>query len=248
MVSPSAVTLPIREILTGLRSLLLPVSCPCCAAPVEDASQCPLCPDCLPLLRFLKPPWCAVCGRSLAHQGAGIRRCGICLTRRFAFDQVISACHYEGPIKELISALKYEGHLSVSRFLGRILEEAVRGRLKPAQADAVVAVPLHPVRLRERSFNQAHVLASELAGRLGVPCRPDLLKREKPTSPQTALRRRQRWENLRAAFTCRADSLEGKRLLLVDDVLTTGATAHECAKVLKRAGAASVVVVTVANG
>jgi len=146
-------------------------------------------------------------------------------------------------------ALKYQGRLSVAPFLGKLLAETVLERLGSDPADAVVPVPLHPTRLRERTFNQAQVLAQELAHRLDLPCWKHLLLRCNPTPPQTDLPRQERLKNVAHAFTIQSDPfLRCSRVLLIDDVLTTGATANACAKLLKTAGAAGVTVVTVAQG
>jgi ComF family protein len=161
----------------------------------------------------------------------------------------MSLCHYEGAAKALVWALKYQGRLSLVRFLGEGMTDLVLERLGNDPADAVVPVPLYPTRLRERTFNQAEALAQTLARRLHLPCRTRLLQRLQPTRPQAELDRRERIANVQGAFGVRPDPwVRLSRILLVDDVFTTGATGDSCAKVLKRAGAASVVVVTFAHG
>ena len=118
-------------------------------------------------------------------------------------------------------------------------------RLGNDPADLAVPIPLHPVRQRERTFNQAEMLAEALARELVLPCRNDLLLRTQPTRPQAELTREERFLNVRAAFALNADpSIRGQRILLVDDVLTTGSTAEACARLLKAAGALHVVAVT----
>ena len=210
------------DLFLGIRSLLLPSSCAGCRFPLTGEESSPLCSDC-----FKQLPW-----RSSTR-----------------FDPMISPFRYEGIAKELIAQLKYHGRLSVAPFLGQILGETVLQRLGADPADAVVPVPLHPVRLRERTFNQAQLLAQQLANNLHLPCRPDLLIRRKPTRPQSDLSRQERQRNVAEAFSIQPDPLiRSMRLLLVDDVFTTGATASVCAKLLKEAGAASVTVVTLAHG
>jgi len=166
-----------------------------------------------------------------------------------SFNQAISPFHYEGVAKELIAQLKYQSRLSLVPFLGQILTETVLRRLGPDPADAVVPVPLHPVRLRERTFNQAQFLAQRLADNLRLPCRRNLLIRRKATHPQADLSRGERRANVEGAFALAPDPLiRSARLLLVDDVFTTGSTANACAKILKQAGAAQVTVVALAHG
>ncbi len=223
------------EIIRGVQSLLAPASCAGCRRALPEWGKSPLCTDCrrdLPLVPI------ALC-----------QRCGVSLKKKRFFDQAVSPCRYEGAARELLAALKYRGQLHLIPFLADLLEEAVRQRLGPKPADAVVPVPLFPVRLRERSFNQARGLAQELAKRLHLPCRSDLLVRRNPTLPQAPLSRSERLRNVQGAFTAGPELPEnGRRILLVDDVFTTGATAQACAKALKKAGASQVVVVTVANG
>ncbi len=239
-----------RELLLGTRSLLFPVTCAGCRRALLEPET-PLCAGCWKEIPWSRPPWCRGCGKSLAGLGAGIDRCGNCLTtpRNRFFDQAISPFRYEGSAKKLITALKYKGRLSLPPFLGRILADTVRERLGPDPADAVLPVPLHPTRHRERTFNQASVLAQALADRLDLCCRPNLLSRCRPTPSQTELPREIRLSNLTGAFRLEPDPLiRSLRLLLVDDVFTTGATVNACAQPLKEAGAAQVVVVTLAHG
>jgi ComF family protein len=148
----------------------------------------------------------------------------------------------------MVLALKYEGRLSLVPFLAsKMAEEALR-RLGEGPADRVLPVPLHPTRLRERTFNQAELLADAVARRMGIPCEKELLIRCRPTRPQAELTREERSRNVRGAFDLRrGSSLKGQRLILVDDVLTTGATAEACAKLLKSAGTRSVWAVTAAR-
>ena len=154
---------------------------------------------------------------------------------------------YRSAVKELIVALKYHGRLEVARFLAAGMARTVLHRFGPDPADAVVPVPLHGTRLRERGYNQARLLAVQLGRELSLPCR-ELLIRRRATAPQTRLEREARQANVRGAFELRPDPLarEG-RFLLVDDVLTTGATLEACARALREGGAALVRAVTAAE-
>lgn len=232
----------------GIRSLLFPPACAGCGRPLESLGQEPLCRDCLSLLPVSRPPWCRRCGLSLAQQGAGADLCVDCRLHPPAFDQAVSPFLYEGPIKELITGLKYRGRISLGRFLADSMARTVWEQADLRSVEAIVPVPLHATRLRERGFNQAQILAAGLAGRLGLPCRSDLMVRARATQPQTELSREDRRENLRGAFAAGASSLPGNSFLLVDDVLTTGATVRACAEALRRAGAARILVVTAARG
>ncbi len=194
----------------------------------------------------LEPGTAPVCGRCAAR----LPRCPFPLLpgRGRPLDGAFSPFLYEGVCRDLILALKYQGRTSLVPFLAdRMAEETLR-RLGNRPADLALPVPLHPTRLRERTFNQAELLAGAVARRVGIPCETELLIRCRPTRPQAELTREERSRNVRGAFDLRQGSpVKGQRLLLVDDVLTTGATAEACAKLLKSAGAQSVWVVTAAR-
>lgn len=218
----------IAELTQGLRSLVFPAACPGCGAAFTGPAGFPLCAPCGAGLRTLPAP-------GSFHRGSSL-------------DAALSPFLYEGACRQMILALKYHARLALVPFFARRMAEEVRRWLGEAPADLVVPVPLHPVRERERSFNQAQRLARDLAARLGLPCRTDLIVRARATAPQTRLDRRERRRNLHGAFALREErGLRGATVLLVDDVLTTGSTAEACARLLKRAGAARVIAVTAAQ-
>ena len=233
----------------GFYSLLFPGACLACAVPLSQGPEAPLCPDCFNQLPWSKPPWCQTCGRSLHGLGEGVLFCLECRVHPPAFRQAVSPFLYQGPIRALIQAFKYRGRLSIDRFLSRLMARTLEQRFNQPDWDAVVPVPLHATRLRERTFNQSEVLAKALSAQLRLRLCKNGLMRCKPTHSQSRLDRTQRKANVRKAFTAnpRADFRE-KHLLLVDDVLTTGATAEACVAALRRAGAASVTVATLARG
>lgn len=166
---------------------------------------------------------------------------------RFAF--ATAAYRSRGPVRQLIHDFKYNRQFHLRHLLARMLLQGFRERrVLPRGLDGVVPVPLHPVRLREREFNQSEVLGRLAAARLGVPLL-DVLRRRRFTPTQTHFHREERFDNLAGAFVAggMAD-LRDLRLAVVDDVLTTGSTADDCARALLDAGAAEVVVITVARG
>ena len=210
----------------GISSLLFPAVCSGCRCPVESGPSAPLCAACLGTL-----PRCRFPGGKLK-----------------ALDGTVSPFLYEGICRDLVLALKYEGRTALIPFLADQMTEEILRHFGNSPADRILPVPLHPTRLRERGFNQAELLARALADRLGIPCEADLLIRCRPTRPQAELTREERSRNVRGAFDLRAGAgLKGSRLLLVDDVLTTGVTAETCAALLKKAGARSVWAVTAAR-
>lgn len=202
---------------------------------------------------------CSVCGERLISRHAysgecGEIRCGLC--RRLEQPYVRAAAYgsYEGGLRDLIHLLKYQHVRPAANVLGRMLGEAI-GSLEPSLGSAevvVVPVPLHVSKRRQRGFNQAEVIAS-----IALKLRPardryvlvgDLLERVRETQSQTGLTRHQRRENLRGAFRVRhPEKIANREVLLADDVFTTGTTASECARILRRAGAARIWVATVAR-
>ncbi len=191
---------------------------------------------------------CPRCGRPFPSRPDHL--CGRCLARSPAFDRARSCAVYarsasDAPLARALHGLKYLGDVSCARPLTRILfERAPHDRTY----DAVLPVPLHIDRLRWRGFNQAILLARPLARRLRAELRVDGLVRVRPTTPQIELGVRERQSNIRGAFAVARDwSPRDLRLLLVDDVFTTGATVEECSRTLRRAGAASVDVLTLAR-
>ena len=190
---------------------------------------------------------CSQCGLPFENvfplHGAGT--CGLCRRSATVFDWARGYGAYEGPLRQMIHLLKYEGMRPLARPLGIRLF----GLLQQAgPVDLIVPVPLDRSRLRGRGFNQSELLAKELSGASGIAMDAALLRRSRRTETQTGLSHAQRRQNVQGAFVLRRpQSLSGKRVALIDDVITTGATASACAAVLKRAGAERVVVIALAR-
>ncbi len=198
-------------------------------------------------IRFLEAPWCDGCGAAFAHdRGAGVR-CPACETRPPAFDRLRAACAYGEASRELILQFKHGDRLEHAGLFVRWLSRA--GRDLIADADCVAPVPLHPARLLKRRYNQAAELARPLARRAGLVYLPEALVRTRQggQAGRSASGRRREAAGAFAVPDARRRQVEGRRVLLVDDVVTTGATADACARVLKRAGATGVDVVVVAR-
>ena len=202
---------------------------------------------------------CAICGERLFSSYAlsateGEPRCGLCRRIEPAFARATAYGSYEGGLRELIHLLKYAGVRPAANVLGRMLAEAI-APLEPdfaADSIAVVPVPLHRTKLRQRGFNHAELMARAAIKLSPVPCRLRLcagaLERKRETPSQTGLTSHQRRENVRGAFAvAQSEAVKGHEVLLVDDVYTTGATVSECTRVLRRAGATRVWVATVAR-
>lgn len=215
-----------------------------------------LCDPCLKAISRIEPPFCEVCGEPYDGAISGTFRCGNCTGLKLHFDFAVATCRAEGVVRELVHKFKYERALYLRGLLGlllsRTLGEARLTGLNPAEW-TLVPVPLYHARRREREYNQSWELCREVSRLTGIPAL-DALRRVRATTSQASLSRHQRIENLRNAFqparaVLRRASLRGRKVLLVDDVLTTGSTTSECARVLRReAGAEKVVVITVARG
>lgn len=228
--------------------LLYPRACAGCGGSLaDDARQ--VCWDCRAALRTIGAPQCSLCGNPVEGRIDHTYICYHCTQFVPAFDLARSALRFEGVAADLIHAFKYREALWLQDDLVDVLEACVHVHFEDRPIDALACVPLHHVRQRERGYNQARLLADGLARRLGKPFWPRALKRVRPTGTQTHLTARDRLTNVKGAFGARCVTrLQGKRILLVDDVMTTGATTSECARALKQAGVAAVYVVTLARG
>ena len=230
----------------GALDLVLPPACLACDAPVGQAGG--LCPDCWGRIAFIGRPCCARCGLPFAIEAAEGALCGACSRAPPVYARARAAFRYEGAGRELILSFKMADRSWLAPRLAGWLRRAAAPLL--VDADLVVPVPLHRWRLLARRFNQAAVLAGLLARGTEAALVPDLLVRTRRTPPQTRLSGAERRRNVRGAFRVRRGReplVQGRSVLLVDDVLTTGATANACARALRRAGAAQVDVATLAR-
>ncbi len=180
-------------------------------------------------------PRCSICGDATT----GSRVCGECRASPPPVDHVHSLYRHDGLARLAVHALKFRGHRHLAGLLGSHLVALV-----DVPPDLVVPVPLHPARERERGFNQSELLGWQIASRLNAP-EARALRRTRPTPPQTSIHPDERASNVRGAFAIADRAVAGQRILLVDDVCTTGATLYECARVLRRAGASTVSAITV---
>jgi len=232
----------------GLWSSLWPALCPFCNAPATLPDP-GFCPECAAGLRPIAEPLCLVCGRPLNPASlppAGV--CGFCGQDPPAYELARSFGRYEGVLAQAIRDFKFRPKRVLAPTLGRLLAQADERFLDDQKPDAVIPVPLHPRRLRERGFNQAADLARPLARRRRLPILHRALSRRRNTEPQFGLSMPQRLKNLKGAFHVpKPNAVKDKTILLVDDVLTTGLTVNECARALKAAGAKHVLVLTLAR-
>ena len=233
---------------TGL-GLVYPEICQLCHARRAEPHEGLVCPQCRSHVRFIRPPFCQRCGLPFDGELTTPFQCANCHELELHFSSARSAVVAKTVVLEAIHRYKYSRALWFERFLaGLLLSEAVP--LLPRENwDFIVPVPLHPLKLREREFNQAERLAAHLSRAANIPLDGKSLRRITPTATQTLLTRAQRAANMKNAFAVPPGKrLTGKRIILVDDVFTTGATTSACARALRRAGAANVCVWTVARG
>ncbi len=227
-----------RAVLRAALDLALPPLCPACRDPVEGQA---LCPACWSKLSFITRPYCERLGIPFVYDpGPGILSMEA-IADPPAYQRARAAVRFDEISRALVHGLKYGDRLDLAPMMGRWVTHA--GRELLAGADALVPVPLHWRRLWARRFNQSAMLAAAISAESGVPVATSVLKRVKPTAQQVGLSRTQRAANVQGAFRVPPEgrgAVAGRRLILVDDVLTSGATVDGCARALLRAGAANV--------
>ncbi len=228
----------VRAVLRTVLDLALPPLCPACRDPVEGQA---LCPACWSKLSFISRPYCERLGIPFVYDpGPGILSMEA-IADPPAYQRASAAVRFDEISRALVHALKYGDRLDLAPMMGRWISHA--GRELLAEADALIPVPLHWRRLWARRFNQSAMLAAAISTASGVPVAAGALKRVKPTAQQVGLSRTERAANVQGAFRVPPEgrgAVAGRRLVLVDDVLTSGATVDGCARALLRAGAANV--------
>lgn len=226
-------------------SLLYPPRCLICHALGESG----LCAGCVSQIIPVAAPLCAVCGQALLADTDG---CGHCRKRRPAFVRARAMGAYDGVLRSAIHQFKYRERPQMAVPLGRLLAVFAREQaaaLNGLRFDGILAVPMHPTRQRLRGYNHSERLARVVGAELGLPLSSSALARIRPTRPQVGLSAEARRTNLNGAFAVRnRDAVTGKTLLLIDDVVTSGSSLHECCLALRASGAAAVYALTLAAG
>ncbi|HEX6211185.1 MAG TPA: ComF family protein [Methylomirabilota bacterium] len=230
--------------------LVFPALCPVCDASLARGRRDPLCGACWAAIPRIAPPWCERCGLPLGLAPSPslppLTTCGPCRADPPGWDWARAGAEYLGVVRDAIHAFKFEGRRGLARPLAALVLEQAGGESDPTPGAVLVPVPLARARERERGFNQAALVAERLAAGLSLPMRPGWLARVRATAPQSDLGAAERRANVRGAFAA-APAVAGRSVIVVDDVLTTGATAAECARALRSAGAARVGVLAVAR-
>jgi ComF family protein len=236
-----------QKAVCGLVNLVFPDECRVCNEPLHEVSRVPVCSRCLKEPEPLHAEFfCVTCRTPFVnrHPLDETGRCALCRLGLNGFDAVYSFGAYDGTLRKLIHLFKFQGVRPLQRVFGGFLAQVLP---REQRFDAIVPMPLHWRRRWQRGFNQSELLAVEIARRWGVPVRR-LVRRARATPPQAGLTSAQRRKNVQGAFKSAGKTrLDGMRILLVDDVLTTGATAGACARALKRAGASHVSLLALAR-
>ncbi len=248
---PRTLKATLQEISTGVINLLYPASCFSCRSEIDKPG---LCPQCISTLKPVCTPFCSCCGQPCDGEISGLFNCSNCSGRKVAFEFAIASYLASGCIRDMIHDFKYHRRIAMRNTLAKLAENALDDpRIGGGKGWLLVPVPLHRRRKRERGYNQATEIATAISRARALPmCRA--LYRTRYTSSQAQLMRRERLGNLHGAFAMRPSltvraTIKGARILLIDDIFTTGATANACAGVLREKGEAEkVVVATVARG
>ncbi len=236
-----------QYILKGLADVVFPPRCIACSAfLMEDGVS--FCPDCFEGIKFNRSPLCSRCGIPFDEAGKEDHICGECLSSAPAFSVARAVGRYETVLMDVIHKFKYGGKTSVGQKLGKLMAEFVYPAFNIMDYSLIIPVPLHPRRLRQRGFNQAVILAGEISRHFSMSLDFLSLKRVVFTESQASLGKEKRASNVKAAFAVAdAGKVMGQKIILVDDVITTGSTVNECARALLKNKAEEVAVLTLAR-
>jgi ComF family protein len=234
----------LSNIFTSILDFFLPNFCLFCESAVGMNPEAAVCPACEAAVTWIQEPICPCCGAAFESLTGPAHLCSTCQSQLPPFKRARAVARFEGPVLEAVHRLKYQRQMAYARPLKKWLASPIGMEMAEA-ADLILPVPLHPKRLRRRGFNQALLLARAFDH---CKIKLDVLIRRIWTDPQVSLGKEQRQENIRRAFgVSKPEAVAGRRILLIDDVFTTGATVAECARVLLAAGADQVEVLTVAH-
>ena len=231
----------------GLR-LIYPDVCQLCHGEAAQPEDGYIGPRCLARLKPIESPYCQRCGLPFAGEFNDKFECTNCVEMGLHFEFARAVMQGNAEMLEAIHRFKYQQALWLEPLFDRLLGDVLVEQIHTWRGDCLVPVPLHPVRFRERGFNQAEQLCRNLGRATGLKVETCAVKRTRVTRTQTLLARSERMANMRGAFTPYRQNLNGRRVVLVDDVLTTGATTSDCSRACKKAGAAEVGVWTLARG
>ena len=231
-----------RQLSDRILKLLYPPVCPFCG----ELSPEGICPACRKKIIYVSEPRCMRCGKPLREETK--EYCRTCARRKSAVDQGRGLWLHAEPVSGAVYRFKYRNKRTWGRLFARELARQYGGQIRDWGIDEIIPIPLHISRKRQRGFNQSEVVARELADLTGIPCRPDVLLRIRKTAPQKELDPDGRSANLHGAFGVPRSWRASEKVLLVDDIYTTGATVEKAAKILKKAGCRNVYFLTISIG
>lgn len=237
------------QIGSGFLELVFPAKRFCPACQQEESYQAGLGKNCFSKIALITPPICVKCGRPQRLKAASQELCSQCLENKYYFSMARAVGLYEGALREYLAEIKYRYQPELADALGLLLVDWIKLHFEYRHFNQIIPIPIHNQKLMLRGYNQAEILANPLAKYLGIKLKDDIMIRDKITASQNALDKEERFSNINGAFkVVESAVISGAKVLLVDDILTTGATASEAARVLLRAGALDVKVLTLAVG
>lgn len=236
-----------RSVLSCLADVVFPPQCMACGTVLRE-KKLSFCPDCFSQIEFIRSPLCSLCGQPFSEPGESDHICGACLLATPAFSVARALGQYERVLMDVIHRFKYGRKISLGERLGEFMADHSYPSLAMADYSLIMPVPLHPRKLRQRGFNQAMILAREISRRFSLNLDFLSLQRNVFTEPQVGLGKDMRESNIREAFqVADAGRINGEKIILVDDVYTTGSTVKECARILMKNKAEKVAVLTLAR-
>jgi len=238
----------LKNALTGLANTIFPSRCVICGIVLYNNEKIRICSECLSRISFVKTPICSCCGLPFVNYEGTDHLCGECVSSKQYFSVVRSVGEFKQPLMDAIHRFKYKGEISVGETLGRLMAGFEYNSFSLEGYSLILPVPLHQRRLKERGFNQSVILAREIASRYSIGLDFRTLKRTIHTKPQTGLGKKQRSTNVKGSFIVTdREKIDGERVVLIDDVYTTGSTVRECARILIKNGVEEVAVLTLAR-
>jgi len=234
--------------LKSIIDFIFPPICSICAKPFSSEKEVMICTHCLSQIKYIRNPLCSKCGKPFYSEVLADHLCGDCLTGKRYFNRARAMGYYDGILRKAIHLLKYKLKNNLAFSLGNLMTDRMQSFLSGATYHLIIPVPLHTKRLRERGFNQALLLARLISKKYKIPLDGCTLIRKRQTKPQVGLSEQDRKDNVKGSFLLlKGDKVLDRDILLVDDVYTSGNTVEECSKVLIKAGAHKVDVLTLAR-
>lgn len=234
----------LQSVYRSVTDILYPHRCPICESLVDKQGE--ICRECGYKVKYITEPFCMVCGKPLEQEGREL--CGDCTGRKHNFVRGVAAFAYTKELKQSIYRFKYSNHREYAAFYGDSILRLKGQIIRSWQPEVIIPVPLHPKRLKNRGFNQAELIAGRIGAGLGLPVDGRTLIRTVNTAPQKTLNDKERAQNTKKAFQLTENIVKYRKVLLVDDIYTTGATLDSCAEVLLQAGVKKVYFAAVCTG